>query len=101
MEKREKKEAVNSNDCYCLNSFVGALQVAPGASLTKVGGFFVYSTCSLSPFENEAVVAEILNRAREKLVLVNAHGALPGLRSRPGVINWKVSEEGMIQTYKL
>lgn len=55
----------------------------------------MYSTCSLSPFENEAVVAEILNRARGKLVLINAHGALPGLRSRPGVITWKVGGGAM------
>lgn len=31
-----------------------------GLSLLKVGGRMIYSTCSMNPIENEAVVAEVI-----------------------------------------
>ena len=36
------------------------LLVIVGISLLKVGGRMVYSTCSMNPVENEAVVAEVI-----------------------------------------
>jgi len=32
-----------------------------GVSLLKVGGRMIYSTCSMNPIENEAVVAEVIS----------------------------------------
>jgi multisite-specific tRNA:(cytosine-C5)-methyltransferase len=34
-----------------------------GTELLRVNGLMVYSTCSLNPIENEAVVAEILRKS--------------------------------------
>eukprot|EP00977_Amphora_coffeiformis_P016342 scaffold5017_cov171-Amphora_coffeaeformis.AAC.31 len=49
--------------------------------------YLCYSTCSQSPVENEAVVAELLRRF-EELELVPVE--LPGFRTRPGLSTWKV-----------
>lgn len=37
-----------------------AILTFSGLSLLKVGGRMVYSTCSMNPIENEAVVAEVI-----------------------------------------
>jgi len=51
------------------------LQIAlRGASLLQEGGLMCYSTCSLNPIENEAVVAELLRRCGGALEVVD--GAL-------------------------
>ncbi|EQC35798.1 hypothetical protein SDRG_06557 [Saprolegnia diclina VS20] len=61
-----------------------------GASLLKVGGTMVYSTCSFNPIEDEAIVAELLRRADGALEVVDASGTLPGLAYRPGRNKWQV-----------
>lgn len=63
-----------------------------GAQLAKEGGRLVYSTCSLNPLENEAVVAEVLRRSRGNLILVDVNDRLPELRKVPGMTSWKVYE---------
>ncbi|KAL0227549.1 hypothetical protein RCL1_003693 [Eukaryota sp. TZLM3-RCL] len=69
------------------------LQVQLGlrsAMLTRVGGRFVYSTCSFSPIENEAVVAALLNGSEGALKLVNVDSEVDGLIYRRGLKTWKV-----------
>ncbi|KAI8600563.1 S-adenosyl-L-methionine-dependent methyltransferase, partial [Dissophora ornata] len=68
-----------------------------GVQMLKVDGRIVYSTCSFNPMENEAVVAEILNRANGTLELVDVSDTLPLLKRRPGLSDWKVfTREGKI-----
>lgn len=65
--------------------------------LTKVGGLVVYSTCSLNPIEDEAVLAEILFRANREapgsLELVDIHDRLPGFVAHRGKSSWSVLVE--------
>ncbi|CAK8567284.1 unnamed protein product [Lathyrus sativus] len=65
-----------------------------GLSLLKVGGRMVYSTCSMNPIENEAVVAEVLRRCKGSIELVNVSSELPQLIRRPGLKRWKVRDKG-------
>jgi 16S rRNA C967 or C1407 C5-methylase (RsmB/RsmF family) len=60
------------------------------AQLLAVGGYLVYSTCSLNPIENEAVVAELLRRGRGQVELLPIHDLLHGFKTRPGWMTWKI-----------
>lgn len=50
----------------------------------------VYSTYSLNPIENEAVVSELLKITNGALELVDARPRMKGLKARPGMKSWKV-----------
>ena len=51
------------------------------AHLLQIGGYLCYSTCSMNPIENEAVIAELLRRSQGQLELVdcrhNVFGTAP------------------------
>ncbi|KAG0476257.1 hypothetical protein HPP92_013098 [Vanilla planifolia] len=66
-----------------------------GVSLLKLGGRMVYSTCSLNPVENEAVVSEILKRSKGSVELLDVSSELPELVRRPGLMSWKVRDKGV------
>ncbi|GJN27505.1 hypothetical protein PR202_gb15535 [Eleusine coracana subsp. coracana] len=72
-----------------------------GIELLKVGGRMVYSTCSMNPVENEAVVAELLRRNGNCIELLDVSNELPELVRRLGLITWKVQDRGSwFETYE-
>ncbi|XVE83107.1 hypothetical protein DITRI_Ditri16bG0060900 [Diplodiscus trichospermus] len=85
------------NGLHCLQIHIAMR----GLSLLKVGGRMVYSTCSMNPVENEAVVAEILRRCGGSVELVDVSNELPQLIRRPGLRKWKVRDKGVwLASYK-
>ena len=56
-------------------------------NLTKPGGRIVYSTCSLDPIENEAVIAEIL-RNFDCLSVISSSKLIPKVPSEKGFTEW-------------
>ncbi|KAJ0096750.1 hypothetical protein Patl1_28232 [Pistacia atlantica] len=72
-----------------------------GMSLLKVGGRMVYSTCSMNPVENEAVVSEILRKCGGSVELVDVSSEIPQLIRRPGLRSWKIRDKGVwLASYK-
>lgn len=55
----------------------------------------VYSTCSLNPVENEAVIYRLLKDSDGALELVTATDMLPGLKSVPGMTYWEPGTKDM------
>ena len=62
--------------------------------LLKVGGRMVYSTCSMHPVEDEAIIATAIDRCGgpSKVRIIDCNTALPGLKRRPGLTRWNVMD---------
>jgi len=59
--------------------------------LTRVGGTVVYSTCSINPIENEAIIAEIMRISTPgSIEIIDIHDKLQGFKGRRGLLNWDV-----------
>ncbi|KAG9355728.1 hypothetical protein JZ751_000566 [Albula glossodonta] len=65
-----------------------------GVEQLAVGGRMVYSTCSLNPIEDEAVIASLLEKSEGALELADASADLPGLKWMPGMTSWKLMTKG-------
>uniref|UniRef100_A0A1I8MXI6 tRNA (cytosine(34)-C(5))-methyltransferase n=1 Tax=Musca domestica TaxID=7370 RepID=A0A1I8MXI6_MUSDO len=70
-----------------------------GAEMLEVGGRLVYSTCSLNPIENEAVLQRIIADSNGALEIVDASHLVPGLKYIPGMTKWKLASKEVDETY--
>ncbi|XP_060569346.1 RNA cytosine-C(5)-methyltransferase NSUN2-like [Ruditapes philippinarum] len=61
-----------------------------GLELLAVGGRLVYSTCSLNPVEDEAVILALIKQCKGAIELVDVSDKLPGLNYSKGTYSWKV-----------
>eukprot|EP01064_Diplonema_japonicum_P025730 TRINITY_DN37151_c0_g1_i1.p1 TRINITY_DN37151_c0_g1~~TRINITY_DN37151_c0_g1_i1.p1 ORF type:complete len:718 (+),score=155.64 TRINITY_DN37151_c0_g1_i1:46-2154(+) len=59
--------------------------------LLKEGGRLVYSTCSLNPVEDEAVLNHCLKNTKHEFELVDCSKMLPSLQRSEGVNTWKIT----------
>jgi multisite-specific tRNA:(cytosine-C5)-methyltransferase len=64
--------------------------------MLKVNGRVVYSTCSMNPVENEAVIASAIERCGglSKVELLPTDDQLPLLKRKPGLKSWSVMDKG-------
>lgn len=63
--------------------------------LLKVGGRVVYSTCSMNPVENEAIVVSAIERCGgpENVEIIDCENSLPGLNRYPGMRKWTIMDK--------
>lgn len=63
--------------------------------MLKVGGRVVYSTCSMNPVENEAIIASAIERCGglEKVELLPSDDKLPLLKRKPGLKSWSIMDK--------
>lgn len=74
--------------------------VRRGAELLDIGGRLVYSTCSLNPLENEAVLHRIIRDSEGALELLDISDMLPGLKYAKGIASWKVTDKECQNFYR-
>lgn len=66
-----------------------------GCQMLRIGGRIVYSTCSMNPIENEAVLAYVLDRFKGAMELVDLSDIMPHLKRCPGLTSWKVTPDNV------
>lgn len=67
--------------------------------MLEVGGRLVYSTCSLNPIENEAVLQRIIADSKGALEIVDASHLVPGLKYKPCMTEWKLASKEVDEIY--
>ena len=68
-----------------------------GAQLLRPGGMMVYSTCSIDPVENEAVITELVRKCPWMEVVEIEESNVEGLVWHQGLTSWMpLDENGMV-----
>ena len=62
-----------------------------GLEMLEVGGRMVYSTCSLNPIEDEAVLYRLLQETGDAVEILDASQLVPGLKYSSGINKWKMA----------
>ena len=84
------------NPSNALGLYVTQVRILVRAlQMLKAGGRVVYSTCSMNPVENEAVIASAIERCGglEKVKLLPSDDKLPLLKRKPGLKSWSVMDK--------
>ncbi|WAR11665.1 NSUN2-like protein [Mya arenaria] len=70
--------------------------------LVKVKGQVLYTTTTMNPIENEAVVMDLIKESAGSVELVDCRPRLTDFKVRPGLTNWKVMMFGgrMLESYE-
>ena len=66
-----------------------------GAELLDINGIMAYSSCSMNPIENEAVISRLLKISEGSLELIDCSQVLPGFKYAEGFENWRVFSSEM------
>ncbi|RWS08052.1 tRNA (cytosine(34)-C(5))-methyltransferase-like protein, partial [Dinothrombium tinctorium] len=86
-----KWSVANGNNFHGIQSRI----VKRSLELLNKGGIMVYSTCSLNPMEDEAVIASTLVQCEGGLELVDVSDKLRWLKYTQGLETWKVIQRDM------
>ncbi|KAG8342348.1 putative 16S rRNA methyltransferase RsmB F FtsJ like methyltransferase [Trypanosoma vivax] len=93
MDMWPRWNTLNGADVHCAQVNV----LSRGMMLCKKGGIVVYSTCSMNPVEDEAVVSECLARAKGSFRLIDPTPLLAGFETRPGQTGWHLLTKDLSQ----
>lgn len=66
-----------------------------GMQLCKKGGVVVYSTCSLNPIEDEAVLSDCIEKSKGSFRLMDPSTLLTGLKGQQGRYNWVLTTKDL------
>ncbi|XP_052817003.1 RNA cytosine-C(5)-methyltransferase NSUN2-like [Mya arenaria] len=95
------QESWNCNKSLHLHSEQKAI-LRRALELVKVKGQVLYTTTTMNPIENEAVVMDLIKESAGSVELVDCRPRLTDFKVRPGLTNWKVMMFGgrMLESYE-